>query len=275
MCPSFIKFAEKFDTLEEMWDACEDSDWMVWLAYKLQIPVKTLVLAKGLCANTARHLMQDTRSIDAVDAAIAFGRGKATKKELAAAHRAAKKAAEDAAMKGVAIRDAAANAAADAADAAPVTRDNHITAHIAATADTAYAIHAAGYTAADSAKVQNQKQTADICHKILTRSVLARLRNFQKSSAAKEKYYIGAIVEYFGSYETTCLFLYSGPENKILKIEHEIALKWRRGKWDEQMGKSGFDENQHTPVDGREIPEKDFRVLKKYLNIIYENGKHV
>ena len=44
--------------------------------------LRELTLAKGHCANTVRHLMKDQRSIDAVDAAIAFGEGKITKEEL-------------------------------------------------------------------------------------------------------------------------------------------------------------------------------------------------
>ena len=47
--------------------------------------LQQLTLAKGHCANTVRHLIKDKRSLKAIDAAIAFGNGTITKKELAAA----------------------------------------------------------------------------------------------------------------------------------------------------------------------------------------------
>jgi hypothetical protein len=50
---------------------------------------QTITLAKGLCANTVRHLMKDDRSIKAVDVAIAFGRDEATLDELDSAYAAA------------------------------------------------------------------------------------------------------------------------------------------------------------------------------------------
>ena len=74
--------------------------------------------------------MKDRRSVDAVDAAIAFGEGKITKKELA---------------------DAAAAGAADAA-----------VAYAAAAGAAAYAADAAV-----DARKKNQQETADICKKYL------------------------------------------------------------------------------------------------------------
>jgi len=60
-------------TIEESWMSCDRGDWMLWF-YKAMYPdkLKELTLAKCHCANTVRHLMKDQRSIDAVDAAIAF-----------------------------------------------------------------------------------------------------------------------------------------------------------------------------------------------------------
>ena len=46
--------------------------------------MKLFTLAKGHCANTVRHLMKDERSTKPADAAIAFGDGEITEKELAA-----------------------------------------------------------------------------------------------------------------------------------------------------------------------------------------------
>ena len=53
---------------------CPRGDWLLWLAKKIDIDIKPLTLAKGLCVNTVRHLMKDDRSIRAVDTAIAFGK---------------------------------------------------------------------------------------------------------------------------------------------------------------------------------------------------------
>lgn len=92
---------------------------------------------------------------------------------------------------------------------------------------------------------------------------------------AEEKCFIGAIVEYFGSYEVPCLFLYRVRGKKALKVEHEIALRWRQGEWCDRAGEFKFGDNYHTPVDGREIPEEDFRVLEKYVNTVYRGEEHV
>lgn len=82
--------------VEQVVAECHRGDWLLWLAKRCGVELQPLTLAKGHCANTVRHLMSDERSLIAVDVAIAFGEGKATRDEL----------------------DAAADAAADAADAA-------------------------------------------------------------------------------------------------------------------------------------------------------------
>ena len=144
-CSEGIEFVSKHDSLESAWKHCPRGDWMLWLADKVKVPIKTLTLAKGLCVNTIRNLMKDERSIAAVDATIAFGRGKITEEELETTRK---------------VAHATAVAAADAA---------------------AYAAHAADATAnyataALAARTKNLKETADICRKVLTRSVLARIK---------------------------------------------------------------------------------------------------
>ena len=120
-------------TFEEVYTTCERGEWLNWLFARTNPEDdKLLTLAKGHQANTVRHLMTDERSLTAVDTAIAFGEGRATKEELsraaayiyaaytAAAADAGYAAAADA---GYAAEDAsyfsvwAARAAADAADA--------------------------------------------------------------------------------------------------------------------------------------------------------------
>lgn len=136
-------------TWEEAYNTCERGDWLLWLFQKTNPDdLQRLTLVKGHCANTVRHLMTDERSIKAVDVAIAFGEGKATKEELYIAASAAANAASAAAVY------AAANAAYYAANAA----------YGAAAYSAAY-YSAASYVA--DAKKENQKLTADICRKYL------------------------------------------------------------------------------------------------------------
>ena len=72
-------------TIEQIVEQCHRGDWLLWLAEKVDIGLQPLTLAKGHCANTVRHLMKDERSINAVDVAITFGEGKASREELSAA----------------------------------------------------------------------------------------------------------------------------------------------------------------------------------------------
>ena len=70
-------------TLEQFLNTCPRGDWILWLFAKINPEsLKELTLAKGHCANTVRHLMKDDRIVKAVDAAIKFGEGKISKKEL-------------------------------------------------------------------------------------------------------------------------------------------------------------------------------------------------
>jgi len=88
-CPDGLEFAKNL-TLEQFWTTCPRGDWILWLFAKMNPDcLRELTLAKEHCANTVRHLMKDKRSIKAVDVAIAFGEGRATREELDAANRAA------------------------------------------------------------------------------------------------------------------------------------------------------------------------------------------
>jgi hypothetical protein len=172
-CEEAIKWCaeNKFKTIEEAWEKCERGDWMLWL-YRRLYPdnLRELTLAKGYCANTVRHLMRDERSINAVDAAIAFGEGKISKVELRAAAAAASAAAAADAADAAYAADYA--AAATAADYAAATTDAAYAADYAAyaasdAADAAYAASAAADGAYAAAKKLNQKLTADICRQYL------------------------------------------------------------------------------------------------------------
>ena len=120
---------------QEVYNTCHRGDWLLWLYRRSkEYDFQKLTLAKGLCANTVRHLMKDERSMKAVDAAIAFGKGEISIDELA-----------DADARAVYAAGNAAHAAYAAAHAA----------HAAADAD-----------AADARK-ENQQKTADIVREVL------------------------------------------------------------------------------------------------------------
>ena len=115
-CDDAIKWAGD-KPIEQVVTECHRGDWLLWLANRCGVELQPLTLAKAHCANTVRHLMTDERSLIAVDVAIAFGEGKATREELDAAAYAADAAAY------------AATAAATAADAA-YAANRHKTADI-------------------------------------------------------------------------------------------------------------------------------------------------
>ena len=141
--------------IEEVVATCHRGDWLLWLAKKVDVDLRLRTLAKGHCANTVRHLMTDERSLNAVDVAIAFGEGKATREELDAAAAAAYAAAYAAAAYASAADAAAAasRAAAAAADADAADDD----ADAAATA------------------ALNRQQTADICREYIGESLIQKV----------------------------------------------------------------------------------------------------
>ena len=143
-------------TIEQIVEQCHRGDWLLWLAEKVDIGLQPLTLAKGHCANTVRHLMKDERSINAVDVAITFGEGKASREELSAAADAADTDAY------AAYSDAAYSDAAYAAAAAADT-DAYAAAYAAAAAD---------------AKKQNQMQTADICREYIGGLIIEKCNEF-------------------------------------------------------------------------------------------------
>ncbi len=87
-CNDAIEWA-KDKPIEQVVAECHRGDWLLWLAKKCGVELQPLTLAKAHCANTVRHLMTDKRSVKAVDVAIAFGEGRATRDELDAAANAA------------------------------------------------------------------------------------------------------------------------------------------------------------------------------------------
>jgi len=146
-------------TIEQIVEQCHRGDWLLWLAHRVDIGLQPLTLAKGHCANTVRHLMEDERSVKAIDVAIAFGEGKATSEELNDAYADAYAAFASAAY---ADAYAAAAAAAYAADASANAAD-----FASAAAD-----FASASAAAADASAENRKQTADICRKYIGQFII-------------------------------------------------------------------------------------------------------
>ena len=121
-CQEGQVFAEKYNTMAKVWDACPKADWLLWILTAIDAPAndKAQRLFAIWCArHTPMHdgrttsvLLTDPRSIEALEVAERFTHGNATKEELAAAGAAA----WDAAW--AAARDAAGDAARAAAWAA-------------------------------------------------------------------------------------------------------------------------------------------------------------
>lgn len=157
-CAEAMEYRKQFVTFQEAWESCPRGDWMLWIAFKVEVDKRTLFLAKGLCAATVRHLMQDQKSKDAVLTVIRYGRGKATEEELTAATKVAR-------ATYYAVNTATIYAA----------YTTTFTSVAATAAYAAYAATAADTAAAATARISNQKKTADICRKILTKEVFKLL----------------------------------------------------------------------------------------------------
>lgn len=192
----------KDKSVEEIVKTCPRGDWLLWLAKKLNMDIRLLTLAKGRCAETVIHLMKDERSRKAVEVAISFGNGDATREQLDAASKAAAIATSDA----VAFASALASAAAVAYD---TTYEVYTSASAASTA--AYAVTFAasaayaavssiyadssafeaaaafasgsGATDREKARKENLLLTANICRNILGDELirLTRLKGTQNA----------------------------------------------------------------------------------------------
>jgi hypothetical protein len=152
-CQESIIWIEEnnIQSLEEAWNACEQGDWLLWMAKKLGVDKRKLALCGALCAHTVVQYMQNTRSRNAVRIAFLWGRGKATDEQLMAA--------ADAAGVDAFYTDWAARAAFYAATDAEKT-----------------AAWTAIICAADGAKKANELRTANIAKKILTEDVINAIR---------------------------------------------------------------------------------------------------
>ena len=88
-CRQAIPWASGFATWEELWQACDAPDWMLWgldkFGYKND---RRLRLFAASCALRVQRLWDDPQAARAIETATDAATGKATAAELAAAHRA-------------------------------------------------------------------------------------------------------------------------------------------------------------------------------------------
>ena len=159
-CRDARDWAAPYATVEEAWAVCPRGDWMLWLAGKMGVDRKLIVLAACACARLALPHVRasDTRPVVVIETAERWARGEdgvtLADVRAAAAHAAAS--AFDA-------TDAAAHTAAYAAAYAYATAAAAADAY--ATAAAAYAATAAAYAAdaadAAAARAETLKRCAD------------------------------------------------------------------------------------------------------------------
>jgi len=173
-CEEGVKFTERYETPQEAWDACENSNWMSWLLRRtLRNPNpeqhKSLVRIACEAARLALPAVKfgELRPLRAIEAAEAWICGKATKKVVAAeaAEATCTADATDAAASACAH---AAYAAAHAASACAHASESAVHAAFAADAAAYHAAYActnatyATYAADYESDVAVQKQIANI-----------------------------------------------------------------------------------------------------------------
>ena len=124
-------------SMQDVWNTIKP-EWLAWIAFRRGVLTdRELRLFAVWAARQVQHLMNDPRSVQAIDTAERFANGNATKEELSAAWAAAGDAAWAASWD--AARDAAAWAAQNAAAAQDAARDAARTATWTASARTAAA----------------------------------------------------------------------------------------------------------------------------------------
>lgn len=129
----------------QAWTDCQRGDWMLWIASKSGVDVRTVTRAKVECAMLVAHLLTDQRSLNALRVAGQYADGLASIQELKSAYASAAHVAD--------------SNAAYAAAASAYAVANSYAAHAAAASAYATAIT---YTDA-AARISILAQCADIC----------------------------------------------------------------------------------------------------------------
>ena len=91
-CHAAVAFADKYETAQAAWDACQRGDWMLWLLGKLAGPVDSDSRKKlfGVCAEVAELVLPiyekrypgDNRVRECIDTGKRYAAGTATLEEL-------------------------------------------------------------------------------------------------------------------------------------------------------------------------------------------------
>jgi hypothetical protein len=166
-CSDAIRWASRYDTLDDAWRKCKRGDWMLWYASRVGADHVMIVRAACACARLALPHLPDgeDRPRLAVETTEAWCAGRATLDEV----RAAGAAAWAAARAAVAAAGAAARAAEAAAGAAAwaAARAAEYAAGVAAwAAEAADAARAAAWAAeaADAAGAAGAAESAALQH---------------------------------------------------------------------------------------------------------------
>ena len=158
-------------TLAQCWAECERGDWMMWLlSHAKVLDLKTLTKIKALQVEKIRHLLKDPRSISALDAAHAFGRGEISEQELSASAASAYDAASSASYAAAAAASASASASSAAAASAASASASaaYDAAYASASSASAYAAaYAAASASSAAARLLFLKECADIVRSVI------------------------------------------------------------------------------------------------------------
>jgi hypothetical protein len=157
-CDPAQKWAEN-KSVEEIVETCNEGDWLLWLALRMHLPAKQLILAGARCAKTVMHLMEDRRSIDFVNLAERFALGDdISEDDFGKSYCAAGRA--------FAAAYGTANYAASAAYAACTSRVTFVS------EKAARAAFQAAQDDPEAAFIENQKQTANICREVFGKELI-------------------------------------------------------------------------------------------------------
>ena len=181
-----LEWHQIYDSFEQAWQECHRGDWMIKFAYEVGVNDRLLTLANAKHAKLVLHLMKDQRSINAVHAAEAYGKGQITRDELDKYASEARRVTYISYLAAASASDAYASATSATATATAYASATSATATAYAAYAAYYAAYAsayhAAYFAAHTAHMstttyeETLRQCADICREVLTKEVFKILK---------------------------------------------------------------------------------------------------